>query len=387
MLELVLPRVVVQRGGALSSLLEILSDFSVSRAFLVVDEESKFIVDSIVKMFGSMGIEHRIGNLEGKGIPSENEIKKLVSLLDNFKPDALLAIGASKVIFAFKLLGVLIKRPLLDIKDITPVTKISLEFERPLFIMIPICGGWATGCLRTAIYKDVNGNIIPLVNRSFVPHAIILDPNLISRLTKRTLQSALGGLLAQAIESYLSSSSGDLTRTLALHSIRLAFEYTERAFKDPSNVKAYEKIQQACLVSGIACGAPSLSLSILLGLSLSETLKIPSGIASGIILPTLLRFYEQYSKEARDMLSKVKIFIEALLSLEYKETFSDHLENLYSRVSFPRHFSELGISESDYEVAINKALEDLSSGFYKLAFSPVKPSVEHLIKILRHSYK
>ncbi len=387
MSELVLPRVIVQRGGALNALLDIFSDFGISKAFFVVDEESRIIIDNLIKMLESMGIEYRIGNLEGKGIPNESEIRKLLSLVNGFKPDALLAVGASKAIFASKLSGVLIKRPLLNVKDITPVTRVSLEFERPLFIMIPVCGGWATGCLRTAVYKDANGNIVPLINRSFVPHAIILDPNLTLRLTKRTLQDSLGGLLAQASESYLYSLSGDLTRTLTLHSIRLAFEYAEKALKDPSNVEAWEKIQQACLISGATCGAPYVPLSILLGLSLSEALRVPSGIASGIIIPILLRFYEQYSNEVREMLSKAKTFIETLLSLEYKETFSDHLEDLYSRVGFPKRFSELGIDESNYEVAINKALENLSLGFYKLAFSPVKPAVEHMIEILRRSYR
>lgn len=388
MSEVVLPRIIIQRGSALGSLLDVLSDLGVSKVYLIADEESRMVINNLIRSFESKGIEHGIGNLEGRGIPDEIEIKALASLIEEFKPDAILAIGSVKAVFTSKLVGVLTKRPLLNLKDITPVTRISLEFEKPLLVMVPLCAGWATGCLRTAVYRDAENNLRPLVNKSFAPHAIVLDPNLTLRLTKRTFQNAVGGLLAQAMESYLYSFSSDLTQSLALHSIRLAFEYSERAFNDPTDVEAWERIQQASLMSGVTCGAPSLPLSLLIGLSISETLRIiPSGIASGIILPKLLMFYEQYNEDVRERLLKVKSFLEALLSLEYKESLSEHLDELYSRIGFPRHFSELAINKNNYETAIDKVLESLSSGLYRFAFSPVKPAVEHIIDVLKRSYE
>lgn len=158
-------------------------------------------------------------------------------------------------------------------------------------IAVTTTSGTASEVTNISVLTDVEKNIkSPMNDPAMYPKIAIIDPELTLTVPKQITASTGLDVLAHAVESYWSTIHQPVCSACSLHSARLVFEWLEKAYSNPSDLPAREKMAEASIVAGVAFSHPRTTGSHACSFPLTNIYGVPHGEACAFTLDYFIKF-------------------------------------------------------------------------------------------------
>lgn len=304
----------------------------------------------------------------GQGEPTSEKVEKILEKLSGYEYDRVIAIGGGTAI---------------DISKIVALTGINNLFElfcgkdKPqrghgLIIIPTTCGTGSEVTNISIVAFESEGTKLGLADDVLYADDAVLVPEFLQNLPYSVFMYSSVDALIHAIESYLSPLSSVQSDFFAEESIGLilsAYRYIEKNGKG-SEKNVVKDVLTASNYAGIAFSNAGCGLIHAMSYPLSGEYHIPHGQANFMMLPPILRFYENRAPGGR---------FAALLSLFSKAGVSD-IHALISTLIKTEPLSSYGASD-DMLVSFSEQVEKTQQRLLGRAY--VLPDKSEMIDIYR----
>lgn len=340
--------------------------------------------------------------------PSVETVLKGAELMRQFQPDVIIALGGGSAMDAAKGMWLFyeypgekfehMKQKFMDIRK--RVYKFPKLGEKAKLVAIPTTSGTGSEVTSFAVISDKKNNIkYPLADYELTPDVAIIDPDFVMTVPKSVTADTGMDVLTHAIEAYVSVMANDYTDALAMKAIQLVFEYLPKAYHNPNDKVAREKMHNASCIAGMAFANAFLGINHSLAHKLGGEFHIAHGKANSILLPYVIRYNatkptkfvsfpkydhfianERYAKIARMLGLKARTTEEGVQSL------IEAIIQLAKELNMPLTIKEAGIDEKTFEAKVEelaeKAFEDQCT-----TANPRYPLVSELATIYREAFQ
>lgn len=323
--------------------LEYLKEIEGKKALIITGKTVRKLgfADKVSKCLEEAGIETQVFD-EVEPEPSIETIVKGAELAREHGPDWLIGIGGGSNMDAAKAIWVLYERPDMEVGAISPLIKLGLGKKAHL-ICIPTTSGSGSEGTWATIITDSSGRVkLELASKELVPDIVILDPQFPKSMSPRLTADTGMDALVHSIEAYVNQWRNDFSDAMAIGAIKTIFEFLPRAYKNPEDIEAREKMHIAATMSGLAFGNAQAGIAHAMGHALGAVFKIPHGRTVGVLLPYVVKYgakeaVERYAEIAR------AIGIEACTDEESVEKLVQAIKDLMKEVGLPLSIKDMGL--------------------------------------------
>ncbi len=340
--------------------------------------------------------------------PTLETILNGVRVLNNYKPDHIIAVGGGSVIDAAKAMRLFYESPETKFEELAlpfldPRKRVT-EYptppaDRPRLIAVPTTSGTGSEVTPFAVVTDCETNRkIMLSDYSLAPDMAVVDPTLVMSLSPTVTADTGMDVLAHALEAHVSIAASRYTDSLTLQAIRLVCNYLPRAFADPDDYEARENMHNASCIAGIAISNAFVGVNHALAHSLGATFGIPHGRANGVLLPYTVRYnattptkFMPHPNIKAYVADKKYAEVADFVGLKGDSTARkvdaviDAIIGLLEGCKIPMSIKDLGISEKEFKKAlpdlVDKAFDDPSS-----RSNPRFPMVDEIEELFHRAY-
>ncbi len=216
-------------------------------------------------------------------------IANALAALDEGDCDGVIGLGGGSVIDTAKAVAISRTNP----GNITAYAGLNKVKQPPLpVIAIPTTAGTGSEVSCWLVFTDDASELKMGVGGYLVfPRVAIGDPDLTVSLPPSLTASTGMDALTHAIESYTNNSYQPISDILALRAMELIGQYLRPAATNGKDREARYGMLLGSMLAGIAMNPTRLGIAHALAMPLgSWDLKIPHGIANGILLPHVMEF-------------------------------------------------------------------------------------------------
>lgn len=158
-------------------------------------------------------------------------------------------------------------------------------------IAVSTTSGTASEVTNISVLTDLKKNLKqPMNNPAMYPKIALIDPELTLSVPPQITASTGLDVLSHAIESYWATLNQPICSACSVYSARLVFQWLEKAYNEPDNIKAREKMAEASIVAGVAFSHPRTTGSHACSFPLTNIYSVPHGEACAFTLDYFLRF-------------------------------------------------------------------------------------------------
>lgn len=158
-------------------------------------------------------------------------------------------------------------------------------------IAVATTSGTGSEITNISVLTDLNKNVKSTMNDPLMyPVAAIVDPKLTLTVPPKVTASTGLDVLAHALESFWSVLHQPICESCSVHATRLVFEYLYKAFTEPDNLEAREKMAEASIIAGVAFSNPRTAGSHACSFPLTNLYGVPHGEACAMTLDYFTRF-------------------------------------------------------------------------------------------------
>ena len=382
----------------------------IERAFIVTDESMIKLgyVDKI--LYHLRKRQHYVHSeifSEVESDPSFDTIKKGVEVMQNFKPDVIIALGGGSPIDAAKGMWLFYEHPDADPEGLKlkfmDIRKRTYKFPKLgtkcKMVAIPTTSGTGSEVTSFAVITDKKLNKkYPLADYELTPDVAIVDPDLVMSLPKTVTADTGMDVLTHAIEAYVSNMASDYTDGLAEKAVELVLKYLEKAYDNGSDKEAREKMHNASTIAGMAFTNAFLGINHSLAHKLGAEFHMAHGRINAILLPYVIKYnstmptkfvsfpkYEYYIADEKYCELAKKVGLKADTKEEGINSLIQKIKELNEHMGIPKSFKEAGIDEQEFlakvDMLADRAFEDQCT-----TANPRVPLVSELKQILLDSY-
>ena len=341
--------------------------------------------------------------------PSIETVKRGAQMMDEFKPDVIIALGGGSAMDAAKGMWLFYEHPDVDFNSLRlrflDIRKRAFKFpkmgNKAQLVAIPTTSGTGSEVTSFAVISDKKNNMkYPLADYELTPNIAIIAPQFVMSLPKSATADTGLDVLTHALEAYVSVMASDYTDGLAMKAIQLVFKYLPRAYKNGAeDAEAREKMHNASCMAGMAFTNAFLGLNHSIAHKIGGEYHVPHGRANAVLLPHVIKYnasipskFVSFPKYKKFIADEKYAEIAAFLGLPAKTTeegvqsLINAVIDLMKEVNEPLSFSECGIDEETYmrnvpDIA-NKAFEDQCT-----TANPKLPLVKEIEQIMIDAYK
>ncbi len=340
--------------------------------------------------------------------PSIETVRAGAEMMNEFKPDVIIALGGGSAMDAAKGMWLFYEHPDVDFNALRlrflDIRKRAFKFPkmgRTRLVAIPTTSGTGSEVTSFAVISDKKNNMkYPLADYELTPDVAIIDPQFVMTLPKSATADTGLDVLTHAIEAYVSVMASDYTDGLAIKAVQLVFEYLPRAYKNgASDETAREKMHNAGCIAGMAFTNAFLGLNHSIAHKIGGEYHIPHGRANAVLLPHVIRYnatepsklvsfpkYDRFKADKKYAEIAAALNLPASTAEEGVESLVNAIINLMKEVDEPLSFAECGIDEKTYaeklgEIA-EKAFEDQCT-----TANPRLPLVSEIEEIMMNAYR
>jgi len=341
--------------------------------------------------------------------PSIETVKRGAQMMDEFKPDVIIALGGGSAMDAAKGMWLFYEHPDVDFNSLRlrflDIRKRAFKFpkmgNKAQLVAIPTTSGTGSEVTSFAVISDKKNNMkYPLADYELTPNIAIIDPQFVMSLPKSATADTGLDVLTHALEAYVSVMASDYTDGLAMKAIQLVFKYLPRAYKNGAeDAEAREKMHNASCMAGMAFTNAFLGINHSIAHKIGGEYHVPHGRANAVLLPHVIKYnasipskFVSFPKYKKFIADEKYAEIAAFLGLPAKTTeegvqsLINAVIDLMKEVNEPLSFSECGIDEETYMRNIpdiaNKAFEDQCT-----TANPKLPLVKEIEQIMIDAYK
>lgn len=341
--------------------------------------------------------------------PDITTVRKGVSIMNEFKPDTIIALGGGSAMDAAKGMWIFYEHPEVNFDDLKQkfmdIRKRAFKYpelgRKSKLICIPTTSGTGSEVTPFAVISDkANLKKYPLTDYSLTPTIAIVDPEFTTNLPARSTADTGMDVLTHAIESYTSVMASDYTDGLALNAIKLVFTYLPRAVKDGKNdLVAREKMHNAATIAGMAFANAFLGITHSMAHKIGAEYHTVHGRTCAILLPHVIRYngtmptklavwpkYEEYQCDRKYLEICNVLGLPAKTPEEATTVLADAVLNLGKEIGIDMNFQSLVPDEKVWE----SHLEEIAYLAYEdqcTPCNPREPLVTEMMDIMRKAYK
>ena len=163
--------------------------------------------------------------------------------------------------------------------------------EAIAMIAFPTTSGTASEVTNISVLTDTaKGLKAPMNDPAMYPKIAIIDPELTLSVPPAVTASTGLDVMSHAIESYWSTLNQPLCSACSVYAAKLVFKYLEKAYNEPNNLEAREKMAQASITAGVAFSHPRTTGSHACSFPLTNLYGVPHGEACAFTLDYFVKF-------------------------------------------------------------------------------------------------
>ena len=403
-------KIYIKRGCLPVALDELKTVMDKKRVFIVTD---KFLYEngytkSITDKLDEMGIVHTtFSNVMPD--PTLECAKEGTKLMNDFKPDCIIAVGGGSPMDAAKIMWVMYEHPEVDFMDMAmrfmDIRKRVYTFpkmgEKAYFIAIPTTAGTGSEVTPFAVITDeATGTKYPLADYELLPKMAIIDANMMDDAPAGLTAASGIDAVTHALEAYASMMATEYTDGLAKESLRICFEYLPRAYTNGAkDHEAREKMANAATLAGMAFANAFLGVCHSMAHKLGSFHHLAHGIANAVMINEVIKF------NSAEVPTKMGTFpqydhphtlrryaeISEYLNLggttdeEKVENLISKIEELKEQIGIKKSIKEYGIDEKDFldrlDEMSEQAFDDQCTGS-----NPRYPLIEEIKEMYLNAY-
>ena len=330
-----------------------LSDKTFNKIFIICGENS-FIGSGADKL-----INDQLKNKKTKfyfkksPYPEILELKKIISEINLFSPDLIIAIGGGSVLDYAKIANTLSNSTNIEDEIISTKYKLNKKFSK--LVAIPTTAGSGAEVTSNAVIYiknikySVEGNLIK-------PDFFFLIPELVIGASNKIKSSAAFDAIAQAIESIISKKSNEKSIDFAERSLKISLKNFINFLEKP-NLENTSAMCQAANLAGEAINISRTTAPHAISYPFTSIYNISHGHAVSLTLNKFLKYnYENLSSASCtfNLKDRFKILF-SLTNTENFSSFDNYLQNLKQKAQLEDKFDKLGIDiNKDYQKIISK---------------------------------
>ncbi len=341
--------------------------------------------------------------------PDLETVRKGTNAMNSFKPDVIIALGGGSAMDAAKAMWLFYEHPEADFvgmaQKFMDIRKRVYKFpnlgKKAKMVSIPTTSGTGSEVTSFAVISDKSKNMkYPLADYELTPDVAIIDPDFVMSVPATPTADTGLDVLTHAIEAYVSVLASDFTDALALHAIKLVFEYLPRSYKNGAkDPEAREKMHNASCIAGMAFTNAFLGINHSLAHKLGGEFHIPHGRANALLLPHVIAYngetnpskfmaFPKYGKfiapQRYQDIAKM-LGLKASTPEEGVASLVKAVKDLMKELNVPATIKEMGINEKDYLGKISdlayKAFEDQCT-----TANPRLPKVTEMEELYKKAY-
>ena len=157
-------------------------------------------------------------------------------------------------------------------------------------IAVATTSGTASETTNISVLTDLKKNLKqPMNHFSMYAKIAVIDPERTLTVPPQVTASTGLDVLSHAVESFWSNLHQPVCEACSIHSARLVFEWLEKAYNEPSNLEAREKMAEASIVAGVAFSHPRTTGSHACSFPLTNIYHVPHGEACAFTLDYFLK--------------------------------------------------------------------------------------------------
>ena len=382
----------------------------ISRAFIVTDPsmvELGYIDKVLYHLRKRQAYVHSQIFSDVESDPSFDTIQKGVQMMQEFKPDVIIAIGGGSPIDAAKGMWLFYEHPDADIEGMKlkfmDIRKRTYKFPKlgtkAKLVAIPTTSGTGSEVTSFAVITDKkNSKKYPLADYELTPDVAIVDPDLVMSLPPKITADTGMDVLTHAIEAYVSNMASDYTDGLAEKAVELVFKNLREAYRNGDNKKAREHMHNASTIAGMAFTNAFLGINHSLAHKIGAEFHMAHGRINAILLPYVIKYnsqkptkfvsfpkYEYYIADQKYADLSRRMNFPAYTNEEGVWSLIEEIKKLNADLGIERSFKEAGISEEEFmsklDMLADRAFEDQCT-----TANPRLPLINELKQILIDSY-
>jgi len=261
-----------------------------SRCFFITDQFLKKagLVDRVLDALKMSSVQ--VVGMFDEVIPNSEValVERGAAAAREAKPDVLLALGGGSSMDTTKAINILLCNGggLLDYEGFgllsSPLT--------PL-VAIPTTAGTGSEVTQFAVIKDDSRRAkLSFLSPYLIPRIAVLDPELTLGLPPGLTATTGMDALTHAVEAHLSTASNPVASGLALHAVRIIFEYLPVATAEGGNLEARHAMLVASTIAGMAFNSAMVGIVHAMAHACGGLYDVPHSLANAILLPYGMRY-------------------------------------------------------------------------------------------------
>ncbi|QIQ20814.1 bifunctional acetaldehyde-CoA/alcohol dehydrogenase [Zophobihabitans entericus] len=407
-----LPKSIYFRRGSLPiALAEVITD-GAKKAMIVTD---KFLFSNgytkpIIEQLEKAGVICQVF-FEVEADPTLSIVNKGAALMDEFKPDTIIALGGGSAMDAAKLMWVMYEHPevqfaelalrFMDIrKRVCGFPKLGVKAK--LVCVTTTSGTGSEVTPFTIVTDDKTHQKFALADYELTPNMAVVDANLVMNMPKSLC--AFGGIdaVTHATEAYVSIMANEFSDGQALHALKLLQEFLPASYNEGAkNPVARERVHNAATVAGVAFSQAFLGICHSLAHKLGAAFHVPHGLANALLLTNVIRFnatdkpvkqatfsqygYPQAVQRYGDIADHLNLTTKSDTPAQKVEKLIKWIDELKATLNIPMSIKEAGVDEKAFLAAVDNlavnAFDDQCTGA-----NPRYPLISELKQIYLDSY-
>ena len=261
-----------------------------NRASLIISpsfRKSQFF-DQVLRLINSQSVE--VIEKTWQGEPSADELSGVVTKLETFQPDYIIALGGGSIIDGAKLAWLFYECSTIDPEVLFRPFTIPPLRGRARFAAIPTTVGAGSEVSSAAVMQDTKTHSKrAVVTHDFLPDLVVLDPELVSEAPVSVLRTTVADTLAHAIEGYVSVVEHPLMDAFAEKAVSIVNRFAGQFAGDEWDIGMLADLQTAAMLGGWVQNHCVVGLSHAIAHQLGHY-EVGHGLANGLLMPAVIKF-------------------------------------------------------------------------------------------------
>lgn len=213
-------------------------------------------------------------------------------------------------------------------------------------IAVTTTSGTASEVTNISVLTDVSKNLKnPMNDPAMYPKIAVIDPELTLSVPKQITASTGLDVLSHAIESYWATLNQPVCSACSIYATRLVFNWLEKAYNEPDNLEAREKMAEASIVAGVAFSHPRTTGSHACSFPLTNIYGLPHGEACAFTLDYFVKFNADHADGDGRITALAKD-----CGFESPHQMADEITAMKKRMGMKSKLSEIGCT-TDQQIA------------------------------------
>lgn len=339
--EFNLPVRLVFGNGRRRELASYISDIGGSRGVLVCSKS--FAKNGLADEFVSMSNGTILGVFSDiRSNPTTDNVNACVELMRSLDADFAVALGGGSPMDCCKAACAIAKGTDAIEKYHSGSKPICANEAIPM-IAVTTTSGTASEVTNIAVLTDLAQKLKqPMNDPAMYPKIAVIDPELTLSVPPQITASTGLDVLSHAIESYWATLNQPICSACSVYSARLVFEWLEKAYNEPNNLQAREKMAEASIVAGVAFSHPRTTGSHACSFPLTNIYGVPHGEACAFTLDYFVRFNSKYADED----GRIAKFARDC-GFDTAEEMADRISQMKANMGMRSRLSEIGCTTDE----------------------------------------